>query len=97
MDGQFGFGISSTSFIESLWHALKSKILGIYKHIPSKYFVSYLREAEFKVKNANKNYDEKMKEFTDCYLHNVNIMDVFIESGDYLSDSDSTNEESDSD
>lgn len=36
-----------------------------------------------------------MKEFLAYYLHNINVMDFFIESNDYLSDSDLKNEESD--
>jgi len=38
-NGPFGSGITSTSYIESLWHSLKSKILGTYKQIPCKYLL----------------------------------------------------------
>lgn len=84
--------VYSTSYIESLWHSLKSKILGTYKHIPNQYFVSYLCEAEFKVKNANKKYVDIVKEFFDCFENNMNLKDIIFESNDYLSDSDFINQ-----
>ena len=53
--------------------------------------------AEFKIKNANKNYELKLKEFILCYLPNNNAKEVFIENNHYLSDLDFKNEERDSD
>lgn len=38
-----------------------------YRIIPSKNFVSYLREAEWKYLNLGKIYDEKIKEFFNCF------------------------------
>jgi hypothetical protein len=64
--GDFSEGLHSTSHIESLWYSLKTKIKNAY-HIPSKHFISFLREAEWKVSYSNKNYDSLIKEFFDCF------------------------------
>ena len=61
--GDFWFGLNSTSTIESLWNALKGKIKQIYRIIPSKNFVSYLREARWKYLNKDISYEGKIKEF----------------------------------
>ena len=42
--GDFGKGIHSISHIESLWNSLKNKLKNTYHIIPSKYFISLLRE-----------------------------------------------------
>ena len=94
----WGYGISSTSYIESLWHSLKSKILSTYKHIPDKYFISYLKEAEYKVKNNDKIGFEIIKEFFECFYHKENLSDIIVEKDEeYLSDEDFNKGESDSD
>lgn len=64
--GDFGFGLHSTSIIESLWNAIKGKIKNTYRIIPSHNFVSYLREAEWKYKNREKSNDGKIKAFFEC-------------------------------
>ena len=46
-----------TSYIESLWRCLKRKIKNTYLMIPAKFFVSFLREAEWKVSNSHKSYE----------------------------------------
>lgn len=51
--GNFGFGLSSTSHIESLYHQLKSKIRDMYHSIPAYNFLHFLREAEWLIKNLN--------------------------------------------
>ena len=43
-------GLTSTSHIEALWANLKSIIKNSYHIIPSKKFISFLKEAEFKIK-----------------------------------------------
>lgn len=77
---------------------LKIKNAWDFKHLPSKYFVSYIQEAEFKLKNGNKNYEQIIKEFFDSYFHNNNLREVIIEeSNEYLNDTDFMKDESDSD
>ena len=61
--GDFGFGITSTSYIEGLWSNIKSKIKSIYHNIPSFSFINFLRVSEFRIKNSKQNYDELLLEF----------------------------------
>ena len=56
-------------------------------------FCKLLREAEFKVKNAKKKHDYIMKEFFDCFEHNLNLSDIIVDENDYLSDSDFMNQD----
>ena len=42
----FGFGIESTSHVETIWAQLKMEIKTIYKTIPGFNFLYYLKEAE---------------------------------------------------
>ena len=50
-----------------------------YKQIPSQNFVSYLREAGFKVKNAKKNHYDIIKGFFGYFVHNMNLKGIIIE------------------
>ena len=61
--GDFGFGINSTSHIESILSQLKSILKNIYYIIPHNNFNLLLREAEWRQINRNKNLDEKIVEF----------------------------------
>lgn len=90
--GDFGYGLASTSHIEGLWSILKSKIKDSYHIIPSKKFISFLREAEFKVKNRHLSSDEMIKEFSDTYEFLLNTDDVILNEKLFLSDSDFDNE-----
>lgn len=47
--GSFGFGIQSTSHIESIWSQIKSKIKATYNTIPNKNILHFVREAEYKI------------------------------------------------
>jgi hypothetical protein len=85
--GDFGFGITSTSYIESLWSNIQSKIKSIYHIIPSSKFISFIRECEFRIKNKNKNYEEIINEFFSCYNCNLNLENTVV-SFDSLKDSD---------
>ena len=97
--GDFGFGISSISHIESLWHNLKDSITKIYNMIPSRNFISFLRESEWRIKNRSKNWEDKIKEFFSCYQLVCDVNDFFLASDEFLKDSDmnydSLNEEED--
>jgi len=86
--GDFGLGINTTSYIESLWQEIKSKIKHTYYIIPSKNFMSYLREAEFKIKNKNKSSDEKLKEFFSCFKCINDTKDIIVFKNDFMDDSD---------
>ena len=95
--GDFGFGLNSTSSIESLWSSLKSKIKKTYHNIPSKNFIRFLKESEWKYINRNKTYDQKIKEFFDCFNFLQNVKDVEFEKNQFLSDTDLNDEGSLSD
>ena len=94
--GDFGFGLNSTSTIEYLWNALKVKIEKTYRIIPSKNFVSYLREAEWKYLNNDKSYEGKIKEFFSCFKYFNDVKDVNLEKNESLRDEE-LNAESSSD
>ena len=62
--GSFGFGIQSTSNIESIWSQINSKIKATYNTIPNKNILHFVREAEYKIllKKCADN-DSKIKDF----------------------------------
>ena len=91
--GDFGSGMHTTSFIESLWHSLKAQIKNTYHIIPSKYFISFLREAEWKISNKNKSYESLIKEFFSCYDYVQNLSDIFLNENDFLIDGDLSEDE----
>ena len=75
----FGQGIISTSHIESIWSNIKSKIKSVYNVFPGKNIMKFLREAEYKYKLRDKNYDEKMNDLFECQKFLLNVEDVEIE------------------
>ena len=79
--GDFGLESSSTSQKESLWSQLKALLKNLYYIIPHKNFILYLREAEWRIKDKDKNINAKIKEFFDCYY---TISDM--EASDFVSD-----------
>ena len=89
--GDFGYGLALTFHIEALWAILKSKIKDSYHIIPSKKFISFLREAEFKVKNRHLSSNDMIKEFCDTYEFLLNTDDVILNEKLFLSDSDFDN------
>ena len=82
----FGFGVNSTSHIESIWSQLKSVIKNIYYIIPHQNFLLYLREAEWRIKNKSKSLGEKIKEFFDCWSVVYDIPDSDYISDNYLNE-----------
>ena len=102
--GDFGFGITSTSYIEGLWSNIKSKIKMIYHIIPSFNFISFLRESEFRIKNNKKNYEVLLIEFFKCFdctknLENTIISDahIFLHDSDFNANSSNDEDDSSSD
>ena len=67
---------------------MKSQIKNTYHIIPSRYFISFLREAEWKISNKNKNYESLLNEFFGCYNYIQNLYD-----NSFLSDRDLSDEE----
>ena len=65
--GDFEYGLNSTSHIESIWEQLKACIKNIYYIIPNLNILLFLREAEFRIKNNNKNLEINIKQFFDCF------------------------------
>ena len=58
--GEFGYGLHSTSHIESIWANLKKLIVGMYSIIPNKNFNLFLREAELRFNLIKKTKEEKL-------------------------------------
>lgn len=65
--GDFGFGIQSTSHIESLWAHLKDKIKNTYHVIPGKNILKFIKEAEYKYKLRKLSPEDKIKELIESY------------------------------
>jgi hypothetical protein len=80
-EGDFGFGLSSTSHVEALWNQLKYKIKKLYSSIPSINYLYFLRKAEWRIK-------KKIINFFECYRCCENTKDVINESNLFLVDSD---------
>ena len=77
----FGYGVNSTSHIESIWSQLKSVIKNIYYIIPHQNFLLYLRETEWRIKNKDKNLEGKIKEFFSCWT-----LVYDMDTSDFISD-----------
>ena len=59
--GDFGFGSHSTSHIEAYWSQLKNCLRKLYPIFPTKGFIYYIREGEFRCK-LNGKTNEKIRE-----------------------------------
>ena len=66
--GDFGYGLESTSHIEGLWANLQAIIKNTYRVMPHRNLLKFIKEAEFKFKLRNLNAELKMKELFDVYL-----------------------------
>ena len=67
---------------------MKSKIKASYYVIPSKHLLHFVREAEIKFKNRDKNNEGKIKEFFECWNLLNNLSDVNFYYNEFLSDTD---------
>ena len=65
--GDLGYGLNSTSHIESICGQKKAIIKNIYYIIPNKHILLFLREAEFRLKNKSKNLESKITQFFACF------------------------------
>jgi transposase-like protein len=84
----FGYGPESTSHIESIWAQLKSEIKTTYKMIPSQNFLYFLREAEWKIKTKNLNYEEKLQDFFEKYNLVVTVGESNLFDSEFLNNED---------
>ena len=76
--GNFVHGIDSTSRIESIWADIKVLIKKIYHKIPSKNFVYFLREAEYRRSLKSYNIKEKLENFSNLlYCVVMVLMEIF--------------------
>ena len=82
--GDFGYGIQSTSHIESIWAQIQAKIKELYHSIPNKNFLEFVREIEFKIKVSKKNAEEKISFFFDAYKTILCVSDNDYENVDIL-------------
>ena len=74
--GDFGFGIQSTSHIESLWSQLKSNIKSCYHVIPNKNLIKFIREVEFKYNSRYKTNEDKIKNLFEAFKLINDVSDV---------------------
>lgn len=80
--GDFGYGRDSTSHIESIWAQIKAKLKETYHSIPSKSFLSFVREIEYKLKTRHLNIEEKIKNFFECFNTTQNVLEKDYENTD---------------
>ena len=66
--GDFGYGLESTSHIEGLWANLQAIIKNTYRVMPHGNLLKFIKEAEFKFKLRNLNDELKIKEIFNVYL-----------------------------
>lgn len=74
-----GYVNQATSHSENIWNVLKDEIKATYKSIKNKDFLYFLREAEFKYNNTNKNYQDMITEFLACFNIIINFEEYGIE------------------
>lgn len=70
--GQWGRGVTSTSYIESVWSFFKSTLKSIYHSIPNIGFYFYLKETEFRFNTKNNNFNEKVSLLRRILKYNYN-------------------------
>ena len=73
MRHDFDFGLQSKSHVESIWAELKLAIKSVYKSIPNKNFLYFLRESEWKAKTKNLIFEEKLDFLSNEDLNNSDI------------------------
>lgn len=85
--GQSDFcsGLESTRHIESVWSTLKNIIKNLFYSIPSKYFILFLLEAEFRQSISGFFVANKWHEFIDVLKYNVDIHIINLYSLEQLS------------
>jgi len=71
----FGFGIQSTSHVESIWEQIKSKIKESYHIIPPNNSMLFVREIKYKIKTKDMDSDQKIKKFFEIYETTNNVED----------------------
>ena len=84
--GDFGYGLESTSHIEGLWANLQAIIKNTYRVMPHRNLLKFIKEAEFKFKLRNLNAELKMKELFDVYLFLKNVGE--LENNDIIANED---------
>lgn len=82
--GDFDYRRESSSDIEAIWAQFNAKFLTIYHSILSQYFLPFIREIEFKIKNNKLNLEEKILNFFECYDTSNSVSDNEYENGDIL-------------
>ena len=63
----FGFGLDSTSHVESIWGILKHELKSLYTTIRYHNFLYFLREIKFKYKYRALSNEKKIEKFFDCF------------------------------
>ena len=71
--GDFGYGRDSTSHMEYIFAQLQAKLKETYHSIPSKSFLSFVREIDFKIKTRNLNIEDKLINFFECFNTTQNV------------------------
>lgn len=72
-NGDFGYGLDSTSHTESLWANIKSLIKSIYNVIPSENIKLFLKEGEFRRTVKKFKNGAFIKEFEEILLYISNV------------------------
>ena len=79
--GDFGFRIHRTSHFESVWSFIKGEIRPLYKILPYKNYILFLKEEEYRYFIRNFDKEKKEKYFINIlrFDYNLNGYDFFEE------------------
>lgn len=94
----FGYGIESTSHVESIWSQLKQEIKSIYYIIPMHNFLYYLKECEWRIKTKVLSNEQKIEDFFEMYnliktVGSEDLKDEDFLNNDNLNSIDSSSDE----
>ena len=80
--GDFGYGRHSTSHIEHTWNNIVQEIKIIYGHIPSKNYIYFIREGEFRLNICKKTDEKKLNIFYKILKHIYELCEYEFSSVD---------------
>ena len=87
-NGNFGFGVHSTSIIEGAWGTLKSIIKRIYWYIPAVNFILFLLEAEFRFILSKVSHKEKESKIINILSYLYDTVEYELYDNEELMDND---------
>ena len=91
----FGHGDESTSHIESVWSDLKRLLSRAYVAVKSENFIYFLKECEWRKKNSHLNFNDKIRNLQEIFIHISMTVENDLFTKDELEDFDKNEYEDD--